>query len=95
MGTKEDYQEKVEAELESSGDQIETWSAKADEAEGDARIEYEQHLDLLRDIQSRAQVILEELKQAGEESWENVRARLDGVRSELRNAILNVSSRFE
>jgi hypothetical protein len=95
MGTKEEYQERVQSELETSGAQIEAWSAKAERSEGKTKIEYEERLDLLREIHGRAQASLDELKQAGDEPWEDVRARLDGVLSELRNAILNISLRLQ
>lgn len=95
MVTKEEYEQRVESELETAGVRIEAWSAKAERSDRDVKFEYEQNLDLLREIRSQAHAHLEELKQAGEGSWGNVRTRLDGVLSELRNAILNVSSRFE
>jgi hypothetical protein len=94
MSTKEEYQKRAESELETSGAQIESWSAKAAQSEGDVKIEYERQLDVLRDIQSRGEASLDELKKTGEDNWETVRARMDGVLSELRNAILNISSRL-
>jgi len=94
MGTKEEYQKRVESELETSGAQIEAWGAKAEQSEGDVKIEYERQLDILRNIQSRGEARLGELKEADENTWETVRPRMDGVLSELRNAILNISSRF-
>ena len=94
MDTREEYQKRVESELQTSGTQIEAWSAKAEQSEGEVRIEYEQQLDVLRNIQSRAEAGLQELKEAGEDNWEKARPRMDGVLSELRNAILNLSPRF-
>jgi hypothetical protein len=94
MDTKEEYQERVESELETTGAQIKAWSAKARQSEGDAKIEYERLLDTLCNIQSRGEASLDELREAGEDTWEMVRFRMDGVLSELMNAILNISSRF-
>jgi ElaB/YqjD/DUF883 family membrane-anchored ribosome-binding protein len=94
MGTKAEYQERVESELQVISDQIEAWSVKAARSEGEVRVEFERQLDELRRIQNRGESGLKELKEEGEDTWESVRPRLDGVLSELRHAILNIGSRF-
>jgi hypothetical protein len=93
--TKEAYQEKVESELLRLAAQMEMWQAKANLVSTEHRNECLQQLQALRAIYHIAQARLEELKMAGEESWENSRARTDGVLSELRNAALNASLRFQ
>jgi hypothetical protein len=93
--TKEAYQEKVESELLGLAAQIETWQAKTNLVSAEHRDERIQQLQALRAIYRIAQARFEELKMAGGESWENNRARTDGVLSELRNAALNASLRFQ
>jgi hypothetical protein len=93
--TKEAYQKKVESELSRLAAQIEVWQAKANLVSAEYRNELIQQLQALRAIYRIAQARLEELKMAGGESWESSRARTDGVLSELRNAALNASLRFQ
>jgi hypothetical protein len=95
MLAKEAYQKKVETELSKLATQVEMWQVKANLASAEHKRECMQQLRALRIIHRIAQARLEELKVAGGESWEDSRARTDGVLSELRNAMLNASLRFQ
>jgi hypothetical protein len=93
--TKEAYQKQVESELSGLAAQVEMWQAQANLASAEHKRECIQQLRALRSIYHIAQARLEELKIANGESWEDGRARTDGILSELRNAALNASLRFQ
>jgi hypothetical protein len=93
--TKEAYQKQVESELSGLAAQVEMWQAKANLASAEHKRECMQQLRALRSIYHIAQARFEELKVAGGESWEDGRARTDSILSELRNAVLNASLRFQ
>ena len=93
--TKEAYQKQVESELLGLAAQVEMWQAKTNLASAEHKRECMQQLRALRSIYHIAQARLEELKVASGESWEDGRARTDGILSELRNAALNASLRFQ
>jgi hypothetical protein len=92
--TKEEYKQKVEDELEKSASQVKEWEEKIGEADPETRTQREAQLEALRHIQDIARSEMEELEKADEEAWHNVKTRLDGVLSELRNALSNASNKF-
>jgi hypothetical protein len=92
--TKEEYQERVESELERSEARIEEWHKKLDEAGRETRSEREEQLGVLRQIQDQAYSKLKELETSEEGEWRDIKARLDGILSELRNATANASDKF-
>jgi hypothetical protein len=94
VGTRQIYQQRVKSELKWSAAQIEAWREKGSQVGPDMRRDWEEQLQALRAIFELAQTRFEELKRTGDESWEDVRARTDGVLSELRQAALNASLRF-
>lgn len=94
METKEEYRQKVEDELERSGLQIKEWEEKIGEVDPETRAQREGQLEALRHIRDIACSEVEELEQADGEAWLDIKARLDGVLSELRNALSNAANKF-
>jgi hypothetical protein len=92
--TKEEYKQKVEDELERSASQVQEWEGKIAEADLQTRAQREEQLEALRHIQDIARSELEQLEKAEGEAWHAVKARLDGVLSELRSALSNASNKF-
>jgi broad specificity phosphatase PhoE len=92
--TKEEYKQKVEDELERSASQVEEWEGRIGEADPQTRAQREEQLEALRHIQDIARSEMERLEEAEGEAWHDVKARLDGVLSELRSALSNASNKF-
>jgi hypothetical protein len=92
--TKEEYRQKVEDELERLGLQIKEWEEKIGEVDPETRAQREGQLEALRHIRDIACSEVEELEQADGEAWLDIKARLDGVLSELRNALSNAANKF-
>jgi len=95
MGLKENYQEKLEAQLKEWSGKIDQLKTAAGKLAADARVTYHQQIDALRGKQEAAQKKLQELKEAGEGVWEDLRSGIEGAWDELRQAVDNVVSRFK
>jgi predicted nucleic acid-binding Zn-ribbon protein len=92
--TKEEYKQKVEDELARLALQIEEWEEKIGETDLETRAQREEQLDALRHIHDIARSEVEELEKAVGEAWHDNKVRLDGVLSELRNALSNAANKF-
>lgn len=95
MSMKEAYEKKIEAQLEEWKSEIDSMKAKADKADADARIEYYKQIDSLRLKQEAAKEKLNELKNAGGEAWEDLKAGIELAGDSLWDAIKSAKARFK
>lgn len=95
MSTKKAYEEKLQAQLDEWNAEIEKLKAKADKAEADARIEYYEQIEKLREQQREAQSRLDEFRRAGEDAWEDLKAGIENARDSLGKAVKTAAARFE
>ena len=95
MGLKEDYQEKLEAQLREWSAKIDQLKAGAERMAADAKVRYHQQLDALRGKQEAAQKKLQELKESGEGAWESLKAGIDRAWDELKQGVEGALSRFK
>ena len=82
--------EKMEAHVGKMETQLRQWGAKLDElvvtAEGagtEAKADYRKHIDDLKAKHQAAQAKLDELKAAGSEKWETLKAGVESAWNEL------------
>ena len=92
---KKAYQQTIEAQLEEWKAEIDTMKAKAKKAGVDVQSWYCKQLEDLQSKQESVQEKLKELKGAGEDSWEDVKAGVDLAWESLREAVKSASSRFK
>jgi predicted nuclease with TOPRIM domain len=67
---------------------------KADEMKYEAKAEYN---ELFRVLQAKLELVrekLKELEEENEETWQHLKARVDGALSDLNNSVGNVLSRM-
>ncbi|MCE2594391.1 coiled coil domain-containing protein [Motilimonas cestriensis] len=95
MSMKEAYQKKLQAQLDEWSAEIDKLKAKADHAEGDAQLEYYKEIEELRSMQETATKKLTELKDAGDDAWEDLKAGIDSAWDSLSNAMKSAGSRFK
>ena len=74
--------------------EISKLKAKADDARADAQLEYYKQIEELREQQQDAQAKLNELREAGEDAWEDLKAGIDNAWSSLGEAFKSAASRF-
>ncbi|MFO7811528.1 MAG: hypothetical protein R6V21_01030 [Pelovirga sp.] len=94
MSMKKAYEKKLEAKLEEWNADIGKLKAKADSAEADAQLEYYKQIDELRTKQDKAQKKLNELKDAGDDAWEDLKAGIENAWESLGSSIKSAKSRF-
>lgn len=95
MENKKAYQERMEAELREWQAKIDVLKAKADKAQADQKLEYEEEIEALREKQEQVRERLEELQDAGEDAWQEVKAGLDAAWEDMRSATDRALDRFK
>lgn len=95
MSMKDAYLQKIEAQLEDWKSEIDKMKAKADKADADMKLEYYEKIEELRTKQQAAQEKFTELKNAGEDAWEDLKAGVELAGVSLREALESASSRFQ
>jgi hypothetical protein len=89
------YEEKLDAQLQEWNAQIALLKARAENAKADAKIGYYKAIDALEHKQNEARTKLHELKTAGDEAWEAVKAGAEKVWAEVKTAYHDAASRFK
>ncbi len=92
---KDAYEKKIEAQLNEWKTDIDKMKAKADKADAQAQLEYYKQIENLRTKQEDAKKKLAELKAAGEDAWEDLKAGLDLASASLGEAVKSARSRFK
>lgn len=86
MEKKETYQEKMDAQLKEWNTMFEELKAKAQRASVDAKIQYQEQIELLRARYEAAHAKLQELRTAGESAWEHMAVGVENAWKELKSA---------
>ena len=86
MEKKETYQEKMDAQLKEWTVMLEELKAKAQRASVDAKIHYQEQIELLRTKCDAAQAKLQELRTSGESAWERLAAGMENAWKKLKGA---------
>ena len=95
MSMKEAYEQKLQAQLDEWSAEIDKLKAKADSAEADAQLVYYKKIEELRSMQETAANKLIELKDAGDDAWEDLKAGIGSAWDSLGNALKSAASRFK
>lgn len=89
MKLKDTYLDKVQEQVKQWKMELETLKKRADRAETETRMKYYKQLDDLGAIQLSAEANLEELKEAGEESWEDLQIGYEKLREDIQESLAN------
>jgi chromosome segregation ATPase len=95
MSMKEAYEKKLQGHLSEWRADIDKLKAKAEQSEGDAQIAYYKELEDLRTQQEKARDKLDDLRDAGENAWEDMKAGLDKSWDDLGDAMNKALARFK
>lgn len=91
MQQKQEYQQKMEAELNDFNRQVdikvEELKAKAEKSEAEAKEELDKQIKELREKQKDAQKKLDELKSASGKAWDDLKSEMDAKMNDLKNFI--------
>lgn len=94
MGLKEAHQEKIEAQIREWSAKLQEFKAKADKASAEAKIQMYQQIDNLQAKKEAAQQKLNEIKAAGAESWEALKAGSEKALAEMKKTWEEMKSKF-
>jgi TolA-binding protein len=94
MGTKEDYQQKLEAQLREWQAKLDQLQAKKDQAEADQKIAYKEQIDDLEAKKRALEQKLDELQDAGGDAWEEVKSGTEKAWNDLDAAFSRALERF-
>jgi len=95
MSMKDAYEKKLQAQLDEWGAEIDKLKAKADNAQADAQLEYQEQIKELRSMKNVANEKLSELKNASVDAWQDLKAGIDSAWDSLGNAMKSAASKFK
>ncbi|HKJ52400.1 MAG TPA: coiled coil domain-containing protein [Gammaproteobacteria bacterium] len=94
MSEKAAYRQKIEASMEEWDAEIDKIEARADRAGADMQLQYFEELKKLRALQEVARGKLEELEEAGDDAWEELRNDVDNATNAIERAVNVAVTRF-
>jgi hypothetical protein len=95
MGLKAAYQEKLEAQIKEWSAKLTEMKAKADKAGADAKIQMYKQIDQLQAQKETAQQKLSQIKTAGAESWEALKAGSEKTLGDMKKTWEAIKSKFQ
>ena len=95
MKNREEYIDKVAAQLKEWSAKVDELESKAHTAKADAKAEYEKQIKQLKDKRDTATQKLQELKGASAEAWDTLRAGSETAWADLKNAIKAAKDKFK
>ncbi|XSG84548.1 MAG: hypothetical protein ACPW60_12535 [Methylohalobius sp. ZOD2] len=95
MSERDAYVQKMKAKLDEWNAELDKLSAKAEAAEADAKLEYQDQIDELEKLRNQARQKLGEVESASDDAWEDVRQGAEAALNEMNNAISNALKRFK
>ena len=95
MSTKEDFVRKMHAKLDQWNAEIDALSEKANQAEREARAEYQKQLETLRSKRDHAHSKLNALESASESAWHDLKAGVELAWESVSEAVRSATARFK
>jgi uncharacterized coiled-coil DUF342 family protein len=89
------YVQKMKAKLDEWNAELDKLSAKADAAEADAKLQYNEQIEGLRKQRDAARQKLEELASARDDAWDDVRQGVESAWEQMRDAFSAALGRFK
>ncbi|WP_088278980.1 hypothetical protein [Ideonella sp. A 288] len=86
MSKRDEYVSKMKLQLDELNTKMDELSAKARDARAEARESYKAEMDKLRDQSKLAVAKLDEMRTAGEDTWENMVTEMEKVRDAFKHS---------
>jgi putative sterol carrier protein len=94
MQNRDVYVKKVEAQLDEWDADIQKLKARAKKASADAKLEYKSRIDMLKRKQTEAGDKLDELKNASDDAWEDLKQGLENATNALGSSLKSAAAHF-
>jgi DNA anti-recombination protein RmuC len=95
MSKKENYEKKLQAQLDEWAAETDKLKAKAKGVSADVKIEYDKQVNELQKKQKAAGEKLTELKKASEDAWEELKEDMDDMWDSLGKTLTSVIAKFK
>ena len=95
MSTRDDYVQKMQAKLDEWNADIDKLAAKADAAQADAKLKYQEQVEKLKTQRDAARHKLDELGKSSEGAWEDLRTGVELAWDSISMAIRDAIARFK
>jgi len=95
MGSKEAYREKLEAQMREWSAKIDLLKARADQVEAEAKIEYRNRIEDIRQRKEALQEKLKELQNASDAAWKEIKGGTEKAAADLRDALQSALAKFK
>lgn len=94
MNKRDAYVEKMKAQLDEWNAEMDKLVARANAAEADMKLKYNEQIEALRKQREEANQRLRELQSASEAAWESLRAGMETAWEDMSKAVKDAASRF-
>jgi predicted nuclease with TOPRIM domain len=94
MGTKEAYQEKIEAQIKEWSTKLKEYKARADQAGAEVKVQMYQRIDRMRTQKEAAQEKLNEIKAANTQGWDALKTGTEKVVGTLKQTWEEMKSKY-
>lgn len=94
MSKRDEYIEKLKAQLDAWNAEVIKWEAKAKSAQADVRTEYEKQLEVIRRQRSQAMERMRQVQAASGDAWLDLVRGADEAWSKMREAFEKARSHF-
>ena len=95
MANRDEYVEKLKARLDEWNAELARWEAKAKVAETDARLDFQRHIDALRQQRDGAISQLKNVQTAAGDAWLEMARGADHAWEQMRDAFDKARSHFQ
>lgn len=94
MANREAYKEKIRAQLDEWKAEADKLRAKMRQKQAESKIDTSKYLDEIKKNRKRVKAKLEELEDAGEDAWDDIKAGLEKATSELKESFSKARKKF-
>lgn len=95
METRKAYIDKMTTQLKQWDDELQQLKTIADRAKAEVKTEYYRQIDDLRARRENVQLKLNEIRNASDQAWENLKTGLEKGWSELKTAFDSAKAKFK
>lgn len=95
MKSREEYINKLAAQLKEWSAKVDELESKANVAKADVKTEYERQIRQMKDKRDTAMQKLQELKGASTDAWDTLKAGSEAAWGDLKNAVTAAKERFK
>jgi outer membrane murein-binding lipoprotein Lpp len=95
MKSREEYIDKLAAQLKEWSAKVDELESKAHGAKADAKAEYEKQIRQMKDKRDTATQKLQELKGASSDAWDTLKAGSEAAWADLKSAVTTAKEKFK